>query len=109
MLSHHPAKFVGHRHCGSGDIMFLVAEEENCRCYHIINSDPGHTHSKQQSSKYLKTTLSVLSKSTNEKENEKKKRKGNCKRFALYAKRNYQYQMLLSAWTSKVKTSKLAL
>ena len=32
MASHHPAKFVGHRHCGSGDIMCLVAEEEDCRC-----------------------------------------------------------------------------
>ena len=28
MVSHHPAKFGGHRHCGSGDIMFLVAEEK---------------------------------------------------------------------------------
>ena len=62
MVSHHPAKFVGYRHCGSGDIMFLTAEEENSRCprfnplllliskghtgYQIINSDPGHTHSK---------------------------------------------------------------
>ena len=32
MVSHHPAKFGGHRHCGSGDIMFLFAEEENSRC-----------------------------------------------------------------------------
>ena len=32
MVSHHPAKFGDHRHCGSGDIMFLVAEEENSRC-----------------------------------------------------------------------------
>ena len=31
-LSHDPAKFGGHRHCGSGDIMFLVAKEENSRC-----------------------------------------------------------------------------
>ena len=31
MVSHHPAKFGDHRHCGSGD-MFLVAEEENSRC-----------------------------------------------------------------------------
>ena len=27
MVSHHLAKFGGHRHCGSGD-MFLVAEEK---------------------------------------------------------------------------------
>ena len=32
MVSHHPAKFGDHRHCASGDIMFLVAEEENSRC-----------------------------------------------------------------------------
>ena len=32
MVSHHPAKFSDHRHCGSGDIMFLVAEKENSRC-----------------------------------------------------------------------------
>ena len=31
MVSYHPAKFGDHRHCGSGDIMFLVAEEENSR------------------------------------------------------------------------------
>ena len=24
MLSYHPAKFSGHRHCGSGDIIVLV-------------------------------------------------------------------------------------
>ena len=32
MVSNHPAKFGNHRHCGSGDIMFLVAEEQNFRC-----------------------------------------------------------------------------
>ena len=32
MISHHPAKFDDHRHYGNGDIMFLVAEEENSRC-----------------------------------------------------------------------------
>ena len=32
MVSHHPEKFGDHRHCGSGDIMFLVTEEENSRC-----------------------------------------------------------------------------
>ena len=30
MISHHPAKVGGHRHCGSGD-MFLADEEENSR------------------------------------------------------------------------------
>ena len=32
MVSHHPAKFGDHRHCGSGDITFLLAEEESSRC-----------------------------------------------------------------------------
>ena len=32
MVSHHPAKFGGHRHCASGGIMFLAAKEENYRC-----------------------------------------------------------------------------
>ena len=26
-MSHHPVKFAGHRHCGSGDITLLVVEE----------------------------------------------------------------------------------
>ena len=68
MVSRHPANFGAHRHCGSGNVMVLVSEEENSRCsrfnpsllfiskghglfhsaYHIINSDPGHMCSKQQ-------------------------------------------------------------
>ena len=32
MVSHHPAKFGNHKHRGSGDILFLVAEEEKSRC-----------------------------------------------------------------------------
>ena len=31
MLSHRPAKFSGHRHCGSADIMVLVC--------HVISQD----------------------------------------------------------------------
>ena len=31
MISHTPAKFGGHRHCGSGDIKFLVC--------HVISQD----------------------------------------------------------------------
>ena len=27
MVSHHPAKFGAHGHCGSGDITFLMIEE----------------------------------------------------------------------------------
>ena len=33
MASHHSAKFGDHRHCGSGDRIFLVAEEKNSECY----------------------------------------------------------------------------
>ena len=29
MVSHHPAKSGGHRHCGSGDIMFLGVQEQD--------------------------------------------------------------------------------
>ena len=29
MVSHHHATFGGHRHCGSGDIMFVVVEEQD--------------------------------------------------------------------------------
>ena len=32
MVTHHSAKFGDHKHGGSGDIMFLVAEEETSRC-----------------------------------------------------------------------------
>ena len=35
MVSHHPVKFGGQRQCGGGDIMFLVAEEEDSRCSHL--------------------------------------------------------------------------
>ena len=39
----------------------------------FINSDPGHTRSKQELDKTLKITFISLSKSTDEKENEKKR------------------------------------
>ena len=29
MVSHHPAKYGGPRHCSSGDLMFLVVEEQD--------------------------------------------------------------------------------
>ena len=29
MVSHHPARFSGHRQCGIGDAMFLVVEEQD--------------------------------------------------------------------------------
>ena len=115
MLSHHPAKFVGHRHCGSGDIMFLVAEEENCRCScfnpHIILLTPILVTRTQSSNRanIWKRLCQFCPKAPTRKRMRRKKRKGNCKHFVFYAKRNYQYQMLLSSWTSKVKTSKLAL
>ena len=32
MFSRHPAKFGDHRDCDSGDIMFLVAEEQDLTC-----------------------------------------------------------------------------
>ena len=32
MVNQQPAKFGGHRYCGSGDIIYLVAEEEDSTC-----------------------------------------------------------------------------
>ena len=32
MVSHQPTKFGSHRHCGSGDIMFLVIEVQDSTC-----------------------------------------------------------------------------
>ena len=29
MVSQHPAKFRDHKHCGSGDMMFLVVEKQD--------------------------------------------------------------------------------
>ena len=29
IISHHPAKFGGHMKCGSGDIAFLMTEEQD--------------------------------------------------------------------------------
>ena len=33
MVSHHLAKFIGHRECGSADIMFLVVAEPDSTCF----------------------------------------------------------------------------
>ena len=122
MVSNHPAKFGNHRHCGSGDIMFLVAEEQNSRCsrfnppllfnplyclflknlvwkhtaHHIINSDPGHTRSKQHLDKTSKITFTSPSKNTAEKE--KTKTLAITKRYALKAqpqKLEWQLQSFL--------------
>ena len=32
MVSHHPAKCDDHRHCGIGDMMFLVVEGQDSTC-----------------------------------------------------------------------------
>ena len=32
MVSHNPAKFGGHRHCGSGNMMFVVDEGQDYTC-----------------------------------------------------------------------------
>ena len=36
--SHHPAMFSGHRHCGSGHMMFLVVEGQDSAYPHILVS-----------------------------------------------------------------------
>ena len=54
--------------------------------YHIINSDPGHTRSKQQLDKTLKITFASLSRKSDEKEKKKKKtRMAIAKLFAFHA------------------------
>ena len=95
MVSHHPAKFGGHRQCDSVDIMFLVAESiclflkgmgwKHKLHRRIINSDPGHTRSKQQLNKDLKITIVSLFKSTGEKDKGRKERKTITKHFELHA------------------------
>ena len=35
MVIYHPAKFGGHRHCCSGDIMFLVVEGQDSICFYF--------------------------------------------------------------------------
>ena len=32
MVSHQPAKFGGHRHCGIGDMMFVLVEGQDSTC-----------------------------------------------------------------------------
>ena len=110
MVSHHPAKFCGHRHCDSGDIMLLVAEEENSRCsrfnppllfisighwlkaqtYQVINSNPGHTRSKQQLNKNFKITFASPSKSTGEMEKEKEKKERQLQSVLRYTQNNWK-------------------
>ena len=51
MVSHHFAKFGGQKHCVSGDIIFLVVEEQDCtyslyirHCYLCLKHVTRHTH-----------------------------------------------------------------
>ena len=32
MVRHHPAKLGSHRHCGNGDIMFVMVERRDSTC-----------------------------------------------------------------------------
>ena len=74
MLSHHPPKFGGDKHCGSGYMMFLMVEGQDWKhtAYHINNSDPGHVRLKYQLEKNLKIILASPSKKGDDKEKEKK-------------------------------------
>ena len=86
IVSHHCAKLISHGRCGSGDIKFLVVEEEDSRrscclslkdiawkhtTYHINNSDPRLAHLNQQLEKNMKTTFVCPSKNTDQKEKKK--------------------------------------
>ena len=61
--------------------------------YHIVNSDPGHTRSKQQLDKTLKIIFASVSKSTDEKGKEEKKRKAIAKCYALHTNAKKKNQM----------------
>ena len=51
MISHHPAKFNGHKHCDSGDMTFLMVERQllfiseahGMRCSHTQNVNDVNT------------------------------------------------------------------
>ena len=66
MVSYHTAKFGDHRQ----DLKDMGLKHT---AYHIINSDPGHTRSKQQLDKTLKITFASLSRKSDEKEKKIKK------------------------------------
>ena len=34
-VSHHLAKFCGHSHCGSRDMMFIVVKEQDSTCFRL--------------------------------------------------------------------------
>ena len=90
MVSHHPEKFDGHRHCGSVYMIILVVEEEHSgwscfnhnyclslkdmtwkhTAYYINSSNLDHTCLKQQLERSLKMTFA----SPSRKGDEKKKR-----------------------------------
>ena len=90
MVSHHPEKSDGHRHCGSVYMIILVVEEEHSRwscfnhnyclslkdmtwkhtAYYINSSNLDHTCLKQQLERSLKITFA----SPSRKGDEKKKR-----------------------------------
>ena len=65
MASYHTAKFGDHRQ-GLKDMGLKQT------AYHIINSDPGHTRSKQELDKTLKITFASLSRKSDKKEKRKK-------------------------------------
>ena len=107
MVSHHPAKFGGQRYydCGVAECfllrkrkisdglastrhydLFLKDMDWKQTAYHIINSDPGHTHSNQQLDKNLKITFAIPPKSADENEKGRERERG---------KKRSQFQSLL--------------
>ena len=80
MVSHHLGMFGGYWRCGSGDILFLVAEEKNSRCSRF--SSPLLFFSKGH---WLKAHGEHTPKALARK---RKRKKGNCKVFCVTRKRN---------------------
>ena len=102
MISHHPAKFDGHRQCGSREIMFLVVAWQDSsalayspppppsplapitvylylyhmtwkhRTYHVDKSHIGYTRLKQEKNKEKNSLTVFVSPSKNIEEKERK-------------------------------------
>ena len=86
IVNHYLPKLGGHKHCGSGDMTFLVAEEENPRWSHFSLGSlfiskrhdlKAQVYHAGQSEKNLKVIFASLSINGDEKEKKEKQEIGN--------------------------------
>ena len=92
LVSHHPAKFGGDRHCGSGDIKLLAGEEENFNPSLLFISK---RHGLKESTRHIRSSTPILVTKQllpvclkalmRRRKREKDKRKAIAKCFALHA------------------------